>query len=136
MITSEGLVSGSNPDEEIGTSNSNVVSERSDFDSFGHETAKCMMTFLLPQAIPLLNKTSRKTKAAVSPLEVPLCGVNSQKEYKENHPSPPGVVSLNLASYLFFLNVYPKYLHKHIQFNIKIFSLVVTGLKNLSNLQP
>ncbi|XP_060958697.1 uncharacterized protein LOC115700532 isoform X3 [Cannabis sativa] len=66
MVISEGLASESNPEEEIGTSNSG----KSEIDSVGQETAKSMMTFLLPQAIPLLKKSSRKKKAVVSSLEI------------------------------------------------------------------
>ena len=93
MVLSEGLVSEPHPEEEIGTSNSNAGSEKSDFDSVGQETAKSMMTFLLPQAIPLLKKASRKKNTAVSPLETLPCVVHSEKQNKDINPFPPGVVS-------------------------------------------
>ncbi|KAL0003640.1 hypothetical protein SO802_011201 [Lithocarpus litseifolius] len=65
LIISEGLVDESHLQEEIGTSNSNANSEKSDCDSVGQEMVKSMMTFLLPQAVPLLKNSSRKKKAPV-----------------------------------------------------------------------
>ncbi|KAK8488689.1 hypothetical protein V6N11_019853 [Hibiscus sabdariffa] len=50
--------------EEIGTSNSNTGSEKSDFDSVGQEMTKLMMTVLLPQAVPLLKKSSKKKETS------------------------------------------------------------------------
>ncbi|XP_062111488.1 uncharacterized protein LOC133822987 isoform X2 [Humulus lupulus] len=78
MVISEGLASEPNPEEELGTSNSG----KSDNDSVGQETAKSMMKFLLPQAIPLLKKSSRKKNAGVSSLEILSCGVHSENQNK------------------------------------------------------
>ncbi|PQQ04543.1 uncharacterized protein Pyn_31565 [Prunus yedoensis var. nudiflora] len=73
VVISEGLLTESHPEEETATSKSNASSEMSEFDSVGQEMAKSMMTFLLPQAIPLLKKGSRKEKGTVSPSEVLPC---------------------------------------------------------------
>uniref|UniRef100_A0A6N2M7V0 FYR C-terminal domain-containing protein n=1 Tax=Salix viminalis TaxID=40686 RepID=A0A6N2M7V0_SALVM len=69
-ITSQGLITESHTEEVIGTPHSNGNSERSDFDSAGHDIAKSMMTFLLPQAIPLLQNKSGKKKKTISYSEV------------------------------------------------------------------
>lgn len=69
-ITSQGLITESHPEEVIGTPNSNGNSERSDFDSAGQDIAKSMMTFLLPQAIPLLKNKSRKKKKTIGYSEI------------------------------------------------------------------
>ncbi|KAJ8774514.1 hypothetical protein K2173_016960 [Erythroxylum novogranatense] len=72
MGLSEGLVTESHPEEDIATSNSNINSGKSDFDSVGEEVAKSMMTVLLPQAVPLLKRSSskkKKKKKSVSPLQ-------------------------------------------------------------------
>lgn len=104
---SEGLVSESCPEEVIGTSNSNGSSQKSDFDSVGQETAKFMMSFLLPQAIPLLKKAPRKKKAAASPpLENMPFGENTLKQNKETNVSTPGVVSFKISTILFFNPIY------------------------------
>lgn len=87
MVISEGLLTESHPEshpeEETATSKSNASSEMSEFDSVGQEMAKSMMTFLLPQAIPLLKKGSRKEKGTVSPSEVLPCA-----------PSPGALLNL------------------------------------------
>lgn len=101
MIISEGLVSESDPEEERGTSNSNGSSQKSDFDSVGQETAKSMMSFLLPQAVPLLKKSSRKKKAAVSPSEIMPFGENTPELNKKTNVSSPGVVSFKIFIHLF-----------------------------------
>ncbi|KAL5553593.1 hypothetical protein UlMin_040994 [Ulmus minor] len=95
MVILDSLVSESPPEEEIGTFSSNASFQKSDLDSVGQETANFMMSFLLPQAIPLLKKSSksRKKKATVSPLEV-LARAHSEKENKEIDVSSPGPVSL------------------------------------------
>lgn len=56
-------------EEEMSVYTSNGNSERSDFNSVGQEVAKSMMTVLLPQALPLLKKTSSKKKAANNQFE-------------------------------------------------------------------
>ncbi|EEF50725.1 conserved hypothetical protein [Ricinus communis] len=67
LVVSEHLVNTSClEEEEAGISNSNVGSEKSDFDSVGQDIAKSMMTVLLPQAVPLLKKTSRKKKKTIN----------------------------------------------------------------------
>ncbi len=86
MVISEGLVNESHPHEEIGTSNFNVNSEKSDYDSVGLEMVKSMMTFLLPQAIPLLKKASKKKKATIKSQ-----GKNKEARYFVDVP-PPGTV--------------------------------------------
>lgn len=48
--------------EDCLSSGSYLSSEKSDLESAEKEVAKSMMTFLLPQAIPLLKKTHRKKK--------------------------------------------------------------------------
>ncbi|XP_048319035.1 uncharacterized protein LOC107429040 isoform X1 [Ziziphus jujuba] len=75
MVISEGLIADSHL-EEVGTSNSSGSQEKNDFDSVGQE----MMTFLLPQAIPLLKKASRKKKPSVSPSEDFPCRMFPQKD--------------------------------------------------------
>ncbi|KAF2298973.1 hypothetical protein GH714_029469 [Hevea brasiliensis] len=67
VVVCEELVNKSHSEEETGTSNSNMSSEKGDFDSVGQDIAKSMMTVLLPQAIPLLKKTSSKKKKTIIP---------------------------------------------------------------------
>ncbi|PON97232.1 Guanine nucleotide-binding protein, beta subunit [Trema orientale] len=107
MVISEGLGSEPHPEEEIGTSNSNVGSEKSDFDSVGQETAKSMMTFLLPQAIPLLKKASMKKNSALSPLEILPRGLHSEKQSRAvmvtdnkmgDMKEPMNIQTMNLGS--------------------------------------
>lgn len=57
----EGFVTESIP-EELDINHSGGSSEKSEFDSVGQETAKSMMKVLLPQALPLLKKVSKKKK--------------------------------------------------------------------------
>ncbi|XWS34214.1 hypothetical protein CRYUN_Cryun21dG0021100 [Craigia yunnanensis] len=84
-VISDGLVTESHQEEQIGISNSNTDSEKSDFDSVGQEMAKLMMTVLLPQAIPLLKESSKKKRETVSPCKV-LPHVNSREDNIEtNH---------------------------------------------------
>lgn len=92
LIISEGLVDESHLQEEIGTSNSNVNSEKSDCDSVGQEMVKSMMTFLLPQAVPLLKNSSRKKNAPVKS--------NTEGAYFED--IPPGTVVGPFADYFNF----------------------------------
>ncbi|WCJ21520.1 DNA binding [Euphorbia peplus] len=66
VVVLEDLENKSHRGEETCTSNLNVNSERSDFDSIDHDITKSMMSFLLPQAIPLLKGTSSKKKKAIS----------------------------------------------------------------------
>lgn len=73
IVVPEELVMDSHP-EEICSLNINSGSERNDFDSVGQDMVKSMMTFLLPQAIPLLKKTSGRKKASTSTLESLPCG--------------------------------------------------------------
>ncbi|XP_022776714.1 uncharacterized protein LOC111318239 isoform X2 [Durio zibethinus] len=81
IVVSDGLVTESHQEEEeIGTSNSNTGSEKGDFDLVGQETAKLMMTVLLPQAIPLLKESSRKKREVISPCKVLPHVVNSQED--------------------------------------------------------
>ncbi|KAF8399648.1 hypothetical protein HHK36_015517 [Tetracentron sinense] len=88
-VMSEGLLTELHPEEEAATSTSNASSEKSDFDSVGQEVAKSMMTVLLPQAVPLLEKISRKGRETSRILTnsltendpfVNLVGVKSQEE--------------------------------------------------------
>lgn len=90
QVNEDDLIASKNPateshQEEIGAFNCNADSGKSDFDSVGHETAESMMSFLLPQAIPLLGRTSRKKKANVTVLEALPSGMNSKQENKENN---------------------------------------------------
>ncbi|XVE91644.1 hypothetical protein REPUB_Repub01dG0027700 [Reevesia pubescens] len=79
-VISDGLVTESH--QEVGTSNSNTGSEKSDFDSVG----QLMMTVLLPQAIPLLKESSKKKRETISPCKVLPHVVNSQQDNIEtNH---------------------------------------------------
>ncbi|KAK9276843.1 hypothetical protein L1049_006380 [Liquidambar formosana] len=80
MVISDGSPTESHPEEEMGTSISNASSEKSDFDSVGQEIAKSMMTVLLPQALPLLKKASKKKNTTIIPLEISSCMVKSQEE--------------------------------------------------------
>nr|DAD35093.1 TPA_asm: hypothetical protein HUJ06_005733 [Nelumbo nucifera] len=68
-VVSEGIVIESHPEEEMGIS-STASSDKGDFDSVGQDVAKSMMTVLLPQALPLLKKTSRRERTT-------LCGMGS-----------------------------------------------------------
>ncbi|XVF85783.1 hypothetical protein PTKIN_Ptkin17bG0145400 [Pterospermum kingtungense] len=78
VVISDGLVIESHQDEEIGISDSNTGSEKSDLDSVGQEMAKLMMTVLLPQAVPLLKESSKKKRETFSPCKV-LPHVNSRE---------------------------------------------------------
>ncbi|KAK8265526.1 hypothetical protein V6Z11_D12G182700 [Gossypium hirsutum] len=80
MVNSDGLVTESHQEEEIGTSNSNTGSEKSEFDSVGQEMAKLMMTVLLPQAVPLLKESSKKKKETISPCNVLPHVMNSRED--------------------------------------------------------
>ncbi|KAA3460845.1 DNA binding protein [Gossypium australe] len=80
MVNSDGLVTESHQEEEIGTSNSNTGSEKSEFDSVGQEMAKLMMTVLLPQAVPLLKESSKKKKETISPCNVLRHVMNSRED--------------------------------------------------------
>ncbi|KAJ0094151.1 hypothetical protein Patl1_16657 [Pistacia atlantica] len=66
-------------DKKMDTFNSTANSGKSDSDSIGQEIATAMMTVLLPQAIPLLNKVSRKKKATLKASESLSCRVNPKK---------------------------------------------------------
>ncbi|XP_038997347.1 uncharacterized protein LOC120122221 [Hibiscus syriacus] len=86
VVISDGFMAESHQEEEIGTSNSNTGSEKSDFDSVGQEMTKLMMTVLLPQAVPLLKRSSKKKKEAFSPCKVLPHVVNSREDTIEtNH---------------------------------------------------
>lgn len=52
--------------EETVTSTENVCSEKSDTDSVGQEITTSMMTVLLPRALPLLKKDTRKKKTTLN----------------------------------------------------------------------
>ncbi|KAJ0037653.1 hypothetical protein Pint_23475 [Pistacia integerrima] len=78
-VIPEGLVTDSHAKEEMNTFNSTASSGKSDSDSIGQEIATAMMTVLLPQAIPLLNKVSRKKKATLKASESLSCRVNPKK---------------------------------------------------------
>ena len=60
--------------EEICSLNRNSGSKRNDFDSVGQDMVKSMMTYLLPQAVPLLEENSGRKKTATSNLETFPCG--------------------------------------------------------------
>ncbi|XP_044489850.1 uncharacterized protein LOC123214163 isoform X2 [Mangifera indica] len=81
----EGLVTDSHPKEEIDTFNSTANPGKSDSDSIGQEIATAMMTVLLPQAIPLLNKKSSKKKATIKASESLSCMVNPKKNDETSH---------------------------------------------------
>ncbi|EFH69666.1 predicted protein [Arabidopsis lyrata subsp. lyrata] len=59
MVVGEGLIAELNA-EDLADSTLNLTSKNSDSDSVDQETAKSMMSLLLPQAIPLLKKASSK----------------------------------------------------------------------------
>ena len=92
----EGSITESHLEGEMANYTSNGSSERSDFDSVGQEVAKSMMTVLLPQALPLLKKTSRKKKATNNHLRLPLCRAESLEENNGACPivniASPGLV--------------------------------------------
>ncbi|XP_050129574.1 uncharacterized protein LOC126606259 isoform X1 [Malus sylvestris] len=92
VVISEGLVTESHPEQETDASKPNASSEINDFDSVGEEMAKSMMTFLLPQAIPLLKKGSRKEKGTVSPSEILPCMLKSQEEINETSAPSTGAM--------------------------------------------
>ncbi|GMI99857.1 hypothetical protein like AT1G26330 [Hibiscus trionum] len=86
VVISDVMVTESHQEKEIGTSNSNAGSEKSDFDSVGQEMTKLMMTVLLPQAVPLLKKSSKKKKEASGSCKVLPHVVNSGEDNIEtNH---------------------------------------------------
>lgn len=62
-VLTQGLIMGLHSEQMVTSGNSNISSEKSDSDSNGQELLKSMMSFLLPQALPLLNKTSKKRRA-------------------------------------------------------------------------
>ncbi|XP_068326514.1 uncharacterized protein [Pyrus communis] len=103
VVISEGLVTESHPEQETDASKPNASSEINDFDSVGQEMAKSMMAFLLPQAIPLLKKGSRKEKGTVSPSEILRCMVKSQEEINETSAPSPAFYSWLII--LFFILV-------------------------------
>lgn len=105
MVIADGLLTESHPEEEMATNKSDTSSQNVDFDSVGQEMAKSMMTFLLPQAIPLLSKRSRKKKGTGSPSVVPPCTVKSQKEINETTAPSPGAFTnfINLTLNISFL---------------------------------
>ncbi|KAL6192894.1 hypothetical protein ACLB2K_033980 [Fragaria x ananassa] len=94
VVIAERLLTESHPEEEMATNKSDTSSQNIDFDSVGQEMAKSMMTFLLPQAIPLLSKRSRKKKGTGSPSVVPRT-VKSQKEINETTAPSPGLMLSN-----------------------------------------
>lgn len=59
MVVSEGLLPEPNA-EDLAESGLNLTFKNSDSDSADQETAKSMISVLLPQAIPLLKKASSK----------------------------------------------------------------------------
>lgn len=101
MVISKDVVTGSLL-EEVVTSNSSGSSEKGDFDSVGGETAKSMMTFLLPQAVPLLKKASKKKKRSASPSEISPSRMYPQKENNETDVQSIGVVSLSTYPFGFY----------------------------------
>ncbi|XP_050373317.1 uncharacterized protein LOC126790971 isoform X2 [Argentina anserina] len=92
VVIADGLLTESHPEDEMPNNKSNTSSQNFDFDSVGQEMAKSMMTFLLPQAIPLLNKHSRKKKGSGSPSKVLPCTVKSQKQINETTAPSPGLI--------------------------------------------
>ncbi|XP_061995172.1 uncharacterized protein LOC133713061 isoform X3 [Rosa rugosa] len=95
VVIADGLLTESHPEEETPTVKSNASSQNIDFDSVGQEMAKSMMAFLLPQAIPLLNKGSKKKKGSGIPSEVLPFTVKSQKESNEITAPSPGLMPSN-----------------------------------------
>lgn len=77
----DSLIIDSHPESEMGTSRSEVNSQKSESDSAGHEIANSMMTFLLPQALPLLRTYSRKKKNDIKSPEMSIH--NSQDKTKK-----------------------------------------------------
>lgn len=57
MVVGEGFLAEPNA-EDLADSTLNLTSINNDFGSADQETAKSMMSFLLPRAIPLLKKAS------------------------------------------------------------------------------
>ncbi|RDY07457.1 hypothetical protein CR513_08430, partial [Mucuna pruriens] len=76
-ITSRDLL---NAEHEVFKSNSNPSSEKSDFGSTGQDVAKSMMSFLLPQAVPLLRNVSTDKEFTISPSNMLPSQVNSKDE--------------------------------------------------------
>lgn len=88
--------------EEMDTFNSTANSGKSDSDSIGQEIATTMMTVLLPQAIPLLNKVSRKKKATLKASEYLSCRVNPKKNDETSRfvdASFPGKLTLKIFAF-------------------------------------
>lgn len=67
LITSDDSKTESRLGEDAVTSTEHISSEMSDFDSVGQEITTSMMTVLLPRALPLLKKDTRKKKTTVKP---------------------------------------------------------------------
>ncbi|KAE8648790.1 hypothetical protein Csa_007889 [Cucumis sativus] len=64
--------------EEIFSLDTNLGSNKNDFDSVGQDMVKSMMTFLLPQAIPLLKENSGRKEMATSNMERFICDGNTK----------------------------------------------------------
>ncbi|XP_008446596.2 uncharacterized protein LOC103489281 isoform X1 [Cucumis melo] len=77
FIIPEESVMDSHP-EEIFSLDKNLGSNKNDFDSVGQDMVKSMMTFLLPQAIPLLKENSGRKETATSNMERFICDGNTK----------------------------------------------------------
>lgn len=104
VVISDGLVTESHQEDEVGTANSNTGSEKSDSDSVSQEMAKLMMTVLLPQAIPLLKESSKKKREIINPYKVLPHVVNSRvNNIETNHLlNLPSSGTGNLETFAFF----------------------------------
>lgn len=96
-------------EEEIGTCTSNP-SQQTELDPLGEEITKAMMTVLLPRAIPLLNKVSRKKKVtAIRSSKTSYCEVDLKEEKIETSLSVGAPLPGKIEPYDLFINslVYP-----------------------------
>eukprot|EP00268_Persea_americana_P023888 TRINITY_DN23401_c0_g2_i2.p1 TRINITY_DN23401_c0_g2~~TRINITY_DN23401_c0_g2_i2.p1 ORF type:complete len:1081 (-),score=258.90 TRINITY_DN23401_c0_g2_i2:211-3453(-) len=82
-VLTHGLIMGLHPEQMVTSGNSNISSEKSDSDSNGQELLKSMMSFLLPQALPLLNKTSKKRRASAGNANTHFTKCDPQLNLKE-----------------------------------------------------
>ncbi|XP_057420593.1 uncharacterized protein LOC130714687 isoform X2 [Lotus japonicus] len=80
-VTSEDLLNTEH--EEVLKCNSNLGSEKSDFESAGQDVAKSMMSLLLPQAVPLLRNASTDKEFTIIPSDILPSRLNSMEKQIE-----------------------------------------------------
>ncbi|XP_022968243.1 uncharacterized protein LOC111467538 isoform X1 [Cucurbita maxima] len=104
--------------EEICSWNRNSGSKRNDFDSVGQDMVKSMMTYLLPQAVPLLEENSDRKKTATSNLETFPCDENTKDVWTTEKEGREKQEYMNIQ-------------HGNYKFVVPCLELPKTGLDNL-----